>query len=273
MQILRIVIIFLCLLLLLRIFSLRGRRGHTAWKTLERFRYAHRGLHDLNAGIPENSLAAFRRAVEHGFGAELDVHLLADGTLAVFHDSDLRRMTGRSGFLEELTAEKLCEYRLGGTGEMIPQLCEVLPLFEEAKLPLIVELKSFRGNFAALTERTLAELDKYELAYCVESFDPRCIAWLRKHRGDVVRGQLSCDFSETPSPDRLVKKLVTGLWSNLITVPDFVAYRFEDRGIPALRFCRALYGVHAVHWTIRSRADMQQAEREGALVIFEQFIP
>ena len=67
----------------------------TDWQTLSGYRYAHRGLHDLNAGRPENSLGAFRAAAEAGFGAELDVHLMADGALAVVHDSDLERVCGR----------------------------------------------------------------------------------------------------------------------------------------------------------------------------------
>ncbi|MBQ5799377.1 MAG: hypothetical protein IIW18_01550, partial [Oscillospiraceae bacterium] len=117
------------------------RRKNGTWPLLEGWRYAHRGLHDAAQGIPENSMTAFRRAVEHGFGAELDVHLLADGSLAVFHDSDLQRMTGREGKIEDLTAADLADYRLNGTEETIPAFAEVLALFEAAKLPLIVELK------------------------------------------------------------------------------------------------------------------------------------
>ena len=60
-------------------------------KDLARWDYAHRGLHDKEVGSPENSLAAFKEAVESGYGAELDVHLLKDGNLAVIHDSSLFR--------------------------------------------------------------------------------------------------------------------------------------------------------------------------------------
>ena len=161
---------------------------------LRKFRYAHRGLYDKEAGIPENSLPAFSRAIARGFGAELDVHLLRDGTLAVFHDSDVKRMTGREGYLEDLSADELKDYALDGTKETIPQFKDVLALFAGTGLPVIVEVKSFRDNFAELTERTMAELDKFGVKYCVESFDPRCVAWLKKHRPEVIRGQLSCDF-------------------------------------------------------------------------------
>ena len=81
---------------------IKGRRDHVLWRQLKGWRYAHRGYHD-KPQIPENSLPAFRRAIEHGWGAELDVHLLKDGTLAVFHDSQLARCTGEEGILEDLT--------------------------------------------------------------------------------------------------------------------------------------------------------------------------
>ena len=78
-----IILIVLLVLDLLFTLALRCRKGHQKWEILKKYRYAHRGYHDKPV-IPENSLPAFRRAIERGFGAELDVHLLKDGTLAVF---------------------------------------------------------------------------------------------------------------------------------------------------------------------------------------------
>ena len=80
-------------------FLLHGRRDGPGWEKLEGFRYAHRGLH--GPGVPENSLAAFRRAAEAGYGAELDVHLTRDGRLVVIHDGDLERMCGVPGRVAE----------------------------------------------------------------------------------------------------------------------------------------------------------------------------
>ncbi len=242
---------------------------------MKHFRYAHRGLHDIGQGIPENSMTAFRRAVVHGFGAELDVHLLADGSLAVFHDSDLKRMTGRDGVIEDLTAAQLAEYRLGGTEKTIPQLCEVLTLFDHAKLPLLVELKSYRDNHDELTARAVEELDKYRAPYVIESFDPRCLLWLRHNRPEIIRGQLAQDFvhGEPSGMGERIDRVLTHMAFNRFTRPHFVSFRFEDRETPSLRRVKRFHSAEVFYWTIRSREDMETAEAEGAQIIFEGFIP
>ena len=65
--------------------------------------FAHRGLYDNNSEAPENSMAAFRRAVEHGYGIELDVQLSKDGVPVIFHDFDLARACGVSGLVRDYT--------------------------------------------------------------------------------------------------------------------------------------------------------------------------
>lgn len=82
--------------------------------------FAHRGLHSIEDGIPENSLAAFRAARENGFGIELDLQLTCDGQVVVFHDHDLNRMCGADVTVDELTYDELKKYRLAGTNEHIP---------------------------------------------------------------------------------------------------------------------------------------------------------
>lgn len=255
--------------------ALRCRRDHPDWAYLRHWRYAHRGLHNKPV-VPENSMAAFRLAADCGFGAELDVHLMRDGKLAVIHDSSLLRTAGVDVAVEDLTAEELQQYRLEGTDEHIPLLEEVLALFED-RAPLVVELKSERGNHDELAAATVAMLDRYRTRYCIESFDPRCLMWLRKNRPEIVRGQLSEQFlrHEDDGSDlsRGVRFVLGNLLLNFRTEPDFIAYRFEDRNTPSVFLCRTLYGVQEVNWTIRSREDMAEAERAGNLVIFERIDP
>ena len=249
------------------------RKNGTDWSRFRGQRYAHRGLHDLAQGIPENTLPAFARAVEAGFGAELDVHLTADGRLVVFHDDDLKRLCGADRATASLRSEEFAQYGILGTAHRAPFLEDVLPLFA-GKTPLIVEIKTDGGNAAAVTSAACCVLDRFPVTSCIESFDPRALIWLRKNRPEICRGQLSCDFRHEPVRlSRPLKWALTHLLANFLTRPDFIAYRFEDRAMPALRRCLRKYGVQEVSWTIRSRQDLDAAEADGCIAIFEGFIP
>lgn len=249
------------------------RRSHPAWTVLTQFRYAHRGLHDKANGIPENSLPAFRRAVEHGFGAELDVHLTKDGRLAVIHDDSLLRTAGANVKVSDLTSYELEQYRLEGTNEKIPFLEEVLPIFE-GRSPLIVELK-VEGNAGALALAACDLLDQYKVDFCIESFHPLAVRWLKQNRPDICRGQLSQNFlkQEHTGMGWAADFAMTHLLTNFLTVPDFVAYNHHHRQELSLRLARKVWGVQEVSWTIRSKAELDAAEADGSLSIFEQFIP
>lgn len=254
---------------------LRPRRNQPGWDKLAGVKYAHRGLHNADKGVPENSMAAFQLAVEAGFGAELDVHLMADGNLAVVHDSDLTRVCGKPGIIEELMEEDLIEYPLLGTEELIPLFQEVLELFE-GKTPLIIELKVEGGNANALTDAVMAMLEDWDGAYCLESFHPGVLLRLKERYPWVLRGQLSQNFlkgGEVHGLSLPARFALTNLLTSALTRPDFVAYKWQDRKNPSLRLMRALYGVHEVGWTVRDRATMDALDREGVPTIFEGFVP
>ena len=254
---------------------LRPRRNQPGWDKLEGVKYAHRGLHNADKGIPENSLAAFRLAVEGGFGAELDVHLMADGELAVVHDSNLTRVCGRAACIEDLTAAELPGYPLMGTGETIPLFREVLALFA-GKTPLIIELKVERGNADALTDAVMAELSGWSGTYCVESFHPGVLLRLKEKYPWVIRGQLSENFlrgGEVHGLSLPARFALTNLLTTGLTRPDFVAYRWQDRGNLSLRLMRGLYGVHEVGWTVRDQDTLDGLAEEGVPSIFEGFLP
>lgn len=253
------------------ILFLQGRQKHPGLAALQKWSFAHRGLHD--AQRPENSLSAFQAALDHGFGAELDVHLLSDGNLAVMHDSSLLRTTGKEGMIEALTTEQLGQYPLEGSQDTIPTFQQVLDLFD-GKAPLIVELKTHGNNYAQLTETACNVLAEYSGPYCIESFDPRCIRWLRKNRPEMIRGQLSENFlSSTKSQPWILRFAMTFQILNFLTRPDFVAYRFSDRNHLSMRLVRKLWGIQGVSWTLRSKADYDTAVAEGWIPIFENFIP
>ncbi len=260
-----LVLSLICLYLVL----IGGRTGHKTLPKLRGWNYAHRGLHDEN--LPENSIAAFRAALDAGCGIELDIHLMKDGNLAVIHDASLSRTAGVDVKIEDLTTEELENYRLGGTSEKIPQLQQVLDLYA-GKAPLIVELKCEKGNHAALCEAACRMLDNYDGVYCMESFDPRAIIWLRKNRPDICRGQLSENWmGKSLAVPGVLKFALTYHLANVCTRPDFIAYKYLDRKAFGTDICRKVMGVQGVSWTLRSREEYDTAVKEGWIPIFENF--
>ena len=236
------------------------------------YAYAHRGLHALAAGIPENSLRAFRLAANNGYGAELDVHLSRDGRLVVMHDENLKRTTGVNANIGAVTAQVLSQLSLEGTKEKIPYLEEVLPLFV-GKTPLLIELKTERGNCEELTRKVTNLLKQYpDLDCMIESFDPRVLRWLKKNRPDIVRGQLSCNFFHEEKPmNKLERFVLTNMMFNFLTKPDFIAYRFEDRDCLAPGLCKKLWHSQLFYWVVRTQEDANQLAEEDDMIIFEGF--
>ena len=264
-------VIFLLIVAALLVLAVRCASGKKGLEDLRGWYYAHRGLHD--AAKPENSMSAFRAALEHGYGIELDVHLLSDGNLAVIHDSLLKRTTGADGRIEDLSTDDLVNYHLEGSSETIPTFRQVLEMYQ-GKAPMIVELKPERGNHAMLCKTACDMLDEYHVAYCVESFDPRCIYWLRKNRPDVIRGQLTENYFKSGSKmPSVLKFLLANQLENFLTIPDFVAYRFTDRNNLSNWIVRKIWGTQGVTWTIENQKDFDAALEEGYLPIFEGFIP
>ena len=254
---------------------IKPRRNHPGWDALSGVRYAHRGLHDMSLGVPENSMAAFRRAAECGFGAELDVHLMADGELAVVHDSNLARVCGKPVRIEDLTAADLPDCTLMGTEETVPLLRDVLALFED-KTPLIIELKVKWGNANALTDAVMTLLKGWNGTYCIESFHPGVLLRLRRKYPEVIRGQLSENFLRDDDVTSLplpVRFILTNLLTTAATGPDFIAYKWQDRDSPTLRLMKKVYGVHEAAWTVKDRETMEALDKDGTVSIFEGFIP
>jgi glycerophosphoryl diester phosphodiesterase len=235
--------------------------------------YAHRGCYRKDQSIPENSLPAFSRAVENGFGIELDVHLTKDGRLAVLHDESLKRMCGADLRVSELNGGELARYRLAGTEFCVPLFSEVLKLVG-GRVPMVIEAKPYRGNAAALCRRLCEELKGYRGVFCVESFDPRVLLWFRRNRPRTVRGQLAMKPAGYAGSLKGPAAFLAGnLLFNFFARPDFVAYRFEDRDGLSFRLCKKLYGIQEFSWTVRTPAEAAEVTRSGGLIIFEYFDP
>lgn len=258
-------------LVLLYLFLVAPRMFHTPDKTpfLGRH-YAHRGLFDNETCAPENSLQAFEKAVNAGYGIEFDVQLTKDEQLVVFHDASLQRMCGIDGKVWDYTLAELRQMRLAQSDAVIPTLEEVLKLVD-GRVPLIIEYKLDRvqTKVCQLADQVLR---RYKGAYCVESFHPLAVAWYRRYRPDVLRGQLCEEYFRY---DRFrgnpVMLLMSFLLSNVITRPDFVAYNQLHTDNISRRVFRKLGGM-SVAFTVKSEERYEQIKNQYDLFIFDSFL-
>lgn len=233
--------------------------------------YAHRGLHDNLSAAPENSMAAFKKAVDAGYGIELDVQLTKDRIPVVFHDESLRRVCGVEGNVRDYTFEELQRFPLLQSDERIPLFADVLALVD-GRVPLIVEIK-IHENADEVCSRADALLSRYTGPYCIESFHPFAVRWYRRNRPQIVRGQLSSDFNSPKRREPFSEFLVHYLLTNVIARPDFIAYEHLHKRNLSFVLCRSLFRALTVTWTIKSQQQYDACRSDFALFIFEGFIP
>ena len=233
--------------------------------------YAHRGLHDNQTEAPENSMAAFRRAVDAGYGIELDVQLTKDRIPVVFHDETLQRVCNVSGKVRDCTFEELQKCTLCNSTEKIPLFLDVLHMVD-GKVPLIVEIKCYE-NAAKVCTAVDAVLAEYQGTYCMESFHPLAVLWYRKHRPEVLRGQLSSNFNEPGKRESFPMWLVHYLLLNVLGRPDFIAYNHKYKNNISRVLCRCLFQAISVAYTIRSQEELEHSKKNFDLFIFEGFEP
>ena len=249
--------------------SLPGfRRGR-----MDRWRgraFAHRGLHNIGAGVVENTIPAFEAACAHGYGIELDIQFSRDMQVVVFHDDDLARLCGDERKVFACTLETLRTMRPGGVDSArIPTLDEVLACVD-GRVPLLIELKSGARN-DQLCRALMEKLRRYPGEYVIESFNPLIVGWFRRNAPEVVRGQLVCPMKHyIARASRVSALFMSGLLLNFIGRPDFVAYDINARRFFSPHFQRFLYRTPMAAWTVRDHDTARLAERRGEMCIFEK---
>jgi len=231
---------------------------------------AHRGLHDISRAIPENSMAAFTRCVENGVAIELDVHLLADGRIVVFHDDNLLRATGVDRPIKSLTSMDLKNLRLFGCDQRIPLFEEVLS-FVAGRVPILVEVKN-RGPVGALESSLQAMLATYGGPYAIQSFNPFALKWFKSNAPHVARGQLSGSFREERELSAIKIFILRNMLSNALSAPHFINYEFGYLENVSLRL-QGLIGIPILAWTIRSPQEAGSLPRCVRNYMFEGFLP
>lgn len=245
-----------------------ARRRPDAAGLIDRL-YAHRGLHDGNQTVPENSLAAFARAVEAGYGIELDVQLTGDGRAVVHHDADTLRVCGESRVIRRTPYAELPALP---DGSAVPLLSDVLALVA-GRVPLIVEIKHY-GSPAENAARALEALRGYGGPYCVESFHPMAVRYFRKAAPALLRGQLAMGGPRDPAESGAIAYVALSLLLvNALGRPHFVAYSCAaDRNLSMWLMKRCFRPLLAA-WTIRDQRTLDRARRDYRMLIFERFSP
>jgi glycerophosphoryl diester phosphodiesterase len=234
---------------------------------------AHRGLHQENQGILENTKSAYAAAIARNYAIECDLQINADGEAMVFHDETLERLTAATGWVKNFTTRQLqaINYHIGSDhiqtlGELLAQVA--------GQVPLIIELKTHWDGDTRLARRALDILADYHGPHCLMSFDPDLIAAVAEMSPGTTRG-ITADRTVDPyySGLPLSKRLAMRSFSHLArTRPHFVSYYFRDLPFPPVAEIHSL-GHPVITWTIRSKADAAMAKRYSDQITFEGFLP
>lgn len=271
-----IILLSLLLLCLLYVFLISPRLPRASMRAfVENCRYyAHRGLHSDT--VPENSLPAFQKAVEAGFGIELDVQITSDGVPVVFHDNTLTRMCGSDKGIHDFTLEELEQFVLAGHEDVhIPTFEDVLATVG-GKVPLIIEIKAQLPEWPDTVNAVMKLLESYEGPYCIESFNPMVLRKLRREYPSVLRGQLCEYFSVHKKEGHHVSFVLhCGEWFlyNVVARPDFIAYNCHHTKKPPFRLLTFLFPECTyISWTTRKPEEEQTSHLFDAF-IFEYYLP
>ena len=266
-SIIAIVIIVLIVLCILAVRPYNARKDRMS-VFAEQY-IAHRGLHDNKSDAPENSMKAYEKAVERGFGIELDVRMTNDCQIVCFHDPNLMRATHTLGSVEEKNLGELLELKLFDSEERIPIFWEVLHNID-GQVPLIIEIKAERGaDIDQLCKEVVFCLDSYEGTTCIESFHPGVLRWFRKNHPSYLRGQLSTHFED----EGIFSMFLTVCFFNFLTKPDFIAYDIRYMHSIPYYVLRSLWTATGVAWTCKSEDDLDDARGMFDVFIFDSFEP
>ena len=229
MTVLYILLGVLCALILLYLLLLVRPKGRKPEDDRLLCEYAHRGLHDDT--VPENSLQAFAKAADAGFGIELDVQLSSDGVVMVFHDYSLARMTGKEEKLKNLTAGELQALSLAGTEQTVPAFSQVLALVN-GRVPLLVKN-------------------------------------MKKYLPRVYCGQLYTNVCRDKKKYSPLNMILSSMGFNFLARPNFIAYNDKDRNALPVKLATRLYKAPRFVWTVRTKEELALCRENGEFAIFE----
>ncbi len=232
---------------------------------LSRSLIAHRGYHNNKKGIPENSVLAFKKAIDNNYLIELDVRLTKDQKLVVFHDDNLKRVCGVNKRVKDLTYIELLKYNLFDTTLKVPLFSDVIKLVN-GKVPILIETK-YHNRYGVLEKILINELSNYKGLYAIQSFYPMSLLWLKRNTKDIPIGLLSSNFKN--DLNRLKSIIGKTLILDLFFKTDFISY--DVKGLPNNYLSYKRDKKKIVIWTIKNKKDYDLARQYTGSLICENF--
>lgn len=233
-----------------------------ALATLIKKPIAHRGLHDGNKTVFENTRSAFQAAIDGGYGIELDVQISSDGHAIVFHDDTLDRLTARTGPVRLQSSHTLGQTKVGVGPDTAETLERIFALID-GKVPLVVELKDNGERNPDLAKNVATCLANYAGPVAVMSFSHDLIGALRRQQVTCPIG-LTAEGIGVLSHDQHRIALDMGV--------DFVSYHVHGLPNAFVRDVRAM-GKPVITWTVRNREDAEHSYAHADQITFEGFRP
>ena len=232
---------------------------------LSRNLIAHRGYHNNKKGIPENSVLAFKKAIDNNYLIELDVRLTKDQKLVVFHDDNLKRVCGVNKRVKDLTYIELLKYNLFNTTLKVPLFSDVIKLVN-GRVPILIETK-YHNRYGVLEKILINELSNYKGLYAIQSFYPMSLLWLKRNTKDIPIGLLSSNFKN--DLNRLKSIIGKTLILDLFFKTDFISY--DVKGLPNNYLSYKRNKKKIVIWTIKNKKDYDLARQYTDSLICENF--
>ncbi|MBX5040302.1 glycerophosphodiester phosphodiesterase [Rhizobium lentis] len=223
---------------------------------------AHRGYHDLNKHVWENTLTAFSRAVDAGFAIECDLHYASDGVPVIFHDEELQRLCNLTGDIRERTSRELGLIAVGGTGDKIPTLSQLLDVVQ-GKVPLVLELKGREADDEGFAESVLEVLEGYQGKVALMSFDHWLLRDL-KALGSPYPVGLTANGNTPEELATHAEAMAIGL--------DFISFYYGDLPNVFITGEREK-SIPVITWTVRDEEARRRTFENADQMTFEGFDP
>ena len=234
---------------------------------LTRRAIAHRGLHDGNKAVPENTLAGMMAAAEAGYAIELDVQLSSDGMAMVFHDETLERLCNRADAVASLDTATLSTIPVAGTSQTILPLADILASVA-GRVPVIVEMKDNGAANPILAKAVARDLALAGGEVAAMSFAHDLVAAFIECGTTIPCGLTA----EGMLPDALaahhdfmdstIGQSVRFISYNVHHLPNaFITTMREERGLPVIT------------WTVRNPDMKAHSDAYADQITFEGFVP